>query len=207
MKLGIHDVIQGIEYTAIQKLTKELLKDGFSVKNGLILSQDNNKALRCDLYAEKENDKRIYEFKIGKNRIQKKQLGLLQDIAKQCSAKLYIVYLEIPKSKEVEFDGLELLIHQDLLNDFPNELDCLSTHTIIDSVDDIEIETMSISKNLVKITGSGTINVNLQFGSNSDCRNNNAVEDYASLDFFYKITVDINNNRIINHYYKIDTEK
>lgn len=197
MKIGMNEILRGIEYTAIQKITKELERDGFSI---------NKEYSIFDLYAEKGDDKRIYEFKIGKNRIQKRQFIALQEEAKRLGAKLYIVYLEIPRSKEVDFEGLDQIIYEDLLNDFPSEIDALSTHTTIESIEDIEIDSINISDSIVKLTGSGTINVHLQFGSRSDLKNNDAVEDVGSVDFFFKLSVDVANNEVIKRYYKIDIE-
>ena len=197
MKIGMNEILRGIEYTAIQKITKELERDGFSI---------NKEYSIFDLYAEKGDDKRIYEFKIGKNRIQKRQFIALQEEAKRLGAKLYIVYLEIPRSKEVDFEGLDQIIYEDLLNDFPSEIDALSTHTTIESIEDIEIDSINISDSIVKKTGSGTINVHLQIGSRSDLKNNDAVEDVGSVDFFFKLSVDVANNEVIKRYYKIDIE-
>lgn len=197
MKIGMNEILRGIEYTAMQKITKELERDGFSI---------NKEYSIFDLYAEKGDDKRIYEFKIGKNRIQKRQFIALQEEAKRLGAKLYIVYLEIPRSKEVDFEGLDQIIYEDLLNDFPSEIDALSTHTTIESIEDIEIDSINISDSIVKLTGSGTINVHLQFGSRSDLKNNDAVEDVGSVDFFFKLSVDVANNEVIKRYYKIDIE-
>ena len=69
-------------------------------------------------------------------------------------AKLYIVYLEIPRSKEVNFEGLDQIIYEDLLNDFPSEIDGLSTHTTIENIEDLEINSINISDSIVKLTGS-----------------------------------------------------
>lgn len=200
----MNEILSGIEYTAIQKITKELVRDGFIVKNEFSPEQDNR--LFFDLYAEKGEDKRIYELKIGKNRIQKKQFSELQSEAKRLGAKLYIVYLEIPRSKEVNFEGLDQIIYEDLLNDFPSEIDGLSTHTTIENIEDLEINSINISDSIVKLTGSGTINVHLQLGSRSDLRNNDAVEDADSVDFFFKLSIDVTTNEVIKHYYKIDIE-
>lgn len=204
MKIGMNEILSGIEFTAIQKITKELIRDGFVVKNEYSPFQDSQS--RFDLYAEKGDDKRIYELKIGKNRIQKKKFIALQDEAKRLGAKLYIVYLEIPRSKEIEFENLDRIIYEDLLNDFPSEVDSLSTHTTIESVDNIEIDSINIVDGVVKITGSGTINVHLQFGSRSDLRNNDAIEEENDIDFFFKLSIDASSNKVNKRYYKIDIE-
>ena len=90
MKLGINEIENGIYNAAIEKLTKQLIRDGFAVEREL-LGND----IVFDLYAEKGTDKRIYEFKLGKNRIQEKQFLYLQKHAKNIGAKLYIIYLFI----------------------------------------------------------------------------------------------------------------
>lgn len=195
MKIGMNEILKGIEYTAIQKITKELERDGFSIKKEYSL---------FDVYAEKGNEKRVYELKIGKNRIQKRQFITLQEEAKRLGAKLYIVYLETPRSKEIEFEGLDQIIYEDFINDFPSEIDALSTHTTIEGIEDIEIDSVNITDSIVKLTGSGTINVHLQFGSRSELKNNDAVEDVGSVDFFFKLSIDVANDEIIKRYYKID---
>jgi len=85
-------------------------------------------------------------------------------------------------------------------------IDGLSTHTTIESIEDLEINSINISDSIVKLAGSGTINVHLQFGSRSDLRNNDAVEDAGSVDFFFKLSIDVTTNKVIKHYYKIDIE-
>ena len=204
MKLGLPEIISGIEQVASDKITSSLKEQGFDVyKNYKALK---SKKEHFDIYAEKGDDKRIYELKIGKNRIQNKQFVILQDEAKRLGAKLFIVYLEIPKTHMIEFLGIENIIYQDLVDDFPSELDALSTHTTIDSVNNVEIEKISIEGSIAKITGSGTINVDLQFGSRSDLNNGEAIEDSNSIDFFFKISIDVSTNIIVKRYYKIDVE-
>lgn len=205
MKLGMREIINGIEYTAIQKITNGLVNEGFLVKNEYLSSADNG--MLFDLYAEKGEEKRIYELKIGKNRIQKKQFETLQKEAKRLGAKLYIVYLEVPRSKEIEFEDLDQIIYEDLLSNFPSEIDSLSTHSTIEEVVDIEIDSINISNRIAKLAGSGRINIHLQFGSKSDLRNGNAVEDVSSADFFFKLSVDMSFNKIVRRYYKIDIEQ
>ena len=206
MKIGMNEILQGIEHSAVQKITKELIKDGFSVTDKYYLQSDNKK-VRFDLYAEKGSDRRIYELKIGKNKIQNKQYLALQDAAKSMEARLYIVYLEVPHSKEIEFDGLEQMIYEDLINDLPSEIDCLSTHTTIDSIDNVEIDSINISTDTINVSGSGTININLQFGSNMDLKHGDGIEEGDSMDFHFRLTIDSNKKQITKHYYKIDSEE
>ena len=42
--------------------------------------------------------------------------------------------------------------------------------------------------------------------SRSDLKNNDAGEDISSVDFFFKLSIDVAINKVIKHYYKIDIE-
>ena len=147
---------------------------------------------------------RIYELKIGKNKIQQKQYLALQREAKRLDAKLYIVYLEVPRSKKIKFDGLDKIILEDLSNKFTDEISSLSTYTTIEAIDDIELDFIHISDNVVKISGSGTLNVHLQSDLNSASKNNNSITENGAVDFFFRLDIDISKNIVIKHYYKID---
>ncbi len=67
------EVISGIVYAAEQKLKKELHQMGFETYSDKL----------CDLYAEKGDDRRLYELRIGKNKIQKRVFSELQANAKE----------------------------------------------------------------------------------------------------------------------------
>ena len=205
MKLGMNEIISGIEHTAIQKISNGLISEGFVVKIECPSSSDNG--MLFDLYAEKGEDKRIYELKIGKNRIRKNQFEALQKEAKRLGAKLYIVYLEVPRSNEIEFEALDQIIYEDLLSDFPSEIDRLSTHSTIEEVSDVGIDSINVSNGIAKLTGSGRMYIHLQFGSRSDLRNGDAAEDACTADFFFRLSMDLSSNKIIKHYYKIDIEQ
>lgn len=202
MKIGMSEILSAIEDAAAKKITRELAKEGFFVKRGYFPSEGNE--IQFDLYAERGKDRRVYELKLGKNKIQSKQFVRLQAEARRLEAKLYIVYLETPRSKEIDFEGLEEIIYEDLVNDLPSELDSLSTHTTIEDVDNVEISVIRISDGIAILEGSGTINVCLQFGSNSDLRKNDGVEDVDSVDFFFKLSIDMSSCKIEKRYYKID---
>lgn len=202
MKIGMQEVLSGIEQTAIKKISKELTKKGFNVNEYFRPFEGD---LECDLYAENGEDKRIYELKIGKNRIQKKQYAKLQTAAKRLGAKLYIVYLEVPRSKDITFEGIEQIVQEDLQCDLPVELTGMSTHTTIDSIDDIEIDTVNISNGVICVTGSGNIGVTLWFAPGSNVPDSMPIEDQDMVGFFFKLSIDLSNNKVLKRYYKIDS--
>ncbi len=196
MKIGMGEVLKGIAFSAEEKICRDLKKQGFNVRK----CGDNH---IYDIYAEKGDEKRIYELKIGKYKIQKREYTKLQEAAKELGAKLFVVYLEVPKSKEIEFNELNQIITTDLLNNFPSDLDSLSTHTAIDTIDNIELDYLSLDSDLIRVVGSGTVNLELQFGSNYDARNNDSLSESISVDFFFKLELD-REWTVRKRYYKFD---
>lgn len=199
MKIGLNEIQKGIYLAAKERICSELVKQGFKVFEEKISA---TKKYKYDIYAEKDNEKRIYELKIGKNKIYKNHLALLQSEAKSINAKLFIIYLEVPKSKQIEYDNLEQILFENLSNNFPAELDALSTHTSIESVNNIDIESISVQSDEIRLSGSASLDLDLQFGSDYDLRNGDGVEESFTFDFSFRIR--IRNNNIVKSYYKFD---
>lgn len=188
----------------IMQYTDQLKAEGFKI----ICSQLNNNR-SIDLYAQKKDDKRLYEFKYYKNHnSESKKTNIIENkkYAKSIGAKFSIVYLNPLKEKIIEFDELSTI----LLSNFsaietPDELDHLSTHTIItdievDSLDHIEI----INNDNINISGNATISVLLQYGSDRDLNNNIGSE--SSEYFPMSFTVNLDNDFTIQNFdYYIDT--
>ena len=102
MKIGMNEILSGIEFTAIQKITKELIRDGFVVKNEYSPFQDSQS--RFDLYAEKGDDKRIYELKIGKTEYKKRSLLPYKMKQKDLGQSyiLFILKFHVPKKSNLK---------------------------------------------------------------------------------------------------------
>ena len=74
----------------------------------------DNLSVQVDLFAFNSYEKRIYEFKIGRNRIQRNQFERLQHYAREIGARLFVIYLEVPSSKRISFNHIEPIIHKDM---------------------------------------------------------------------------------------------
>lgn len=199
MKIGIKEIEKGIFLSAKEKICSELVKQGFAVFEEKSSTTGN---FRYDIYAEKSDEKRIYELKIGKNKIYKNQLARLQEEAKKIKAKLFIVYLEVPKSKQIDYDDLDQIIFENLLNNFPTELDTLSTHTSLESVNNVDIESINVQSAGITLSGSASLDLDLQFGSNYDIIEGDGLQDSTTIDFYFRIR--ICNDKIVASYYKFD---
>lgn len=193
---SVNDAILIKSLDICNQLKNELIALGFNVKEDAELGGMTH----VDLYAEKGDDKRIYEIKIGeKNLIPQELFDKLQSKAKELGAKLYIVNAKLPKSSTATFEGIEDIICEDMINDFPSDLDILSHTTRIESVDNVVIEEQNIRKQGFHLEGYGYVNVSLQFVGDRD----KDVDDFTERQSFYFdfiLELDRENNVIKSEY-------
>ncbi len=203
MKLGMNEIREGICEAAILKTMRQLEREGFNVEREYRYNEGER--IVFDLFAYNEFEKRIYEFKIGRNRIRRDQFEFLQQCAKIVQAKLYVIYLEVPRSKSIFFENIDAIVLKDLSEIPPQELQELATHYSIEDVGDIDIEKIAMSDEIVELRGSGKLFLSLQFGSRYDLKTGDGYEEDAEFEFFFKLKLDVARKFILDRYYKIDT--
>lgn len=196
-------------YDAMMLQYKDMLiRDGFDVELETKLKYKDS-YIEVDLFAKKGTEKRIYEFKyMGNNNGYKstKYIKEYKNSAKNIGAELFIVYINVPHEKQIEFDDLEDIITSYFIDsEIPNELDTLSTHTSIDSIEIDEIYCIKVkADNDIEVEGSGIIYVNLQYGSGRDNINGDGFEYQESFPLEYKIVLN-SEQEILDIEYDIDT--
>lgn len=85
-------------------------------------------------------------------------------LAKEIGAEPILLYVPMPGQSEIVFDSLGDKIHEYLLNDFPAELDRLSTHTRIQEVCVERVQRIELCEDLIELEGDATNTVSLQYG-------------------------------------------
>jgi hypothetical protein len=70
--------------------------------------------------------------------------------------------------------------------EFFQELDSLSTHTRPQWADDVAVTITSIDSRVIEFSGNGTVAVDLQYGSDGDCRRGDGLECSDSYPFSFK---------------------
>lgn len=184
----------------IAQYEDQLKKDGFSVEREKKIGE----CFIADLYAHRGNEKHLYEFKlIGDVESQHGSITRFMKIAESIGAEPHIKYLKLPNEKQITFDDLGDKLAYYLLEETIPELDSLSTHTRIEDVYVEEIETVEITDSSITVSGAAQINVNLQYGSDSDVANDSGYEssDGIPMDFTVEFDLELN---IVNLDYKID---
>lgn len=204
MRLGINEIKEAIYEKAVDKTARQLQREGFDVKRNYVIKL-NAKMIEVDLFAYNNYEKRIYEFKIGKNRIRREQFVMLQNYAREIGARLYIIYLEVPTSNKITFRQIEDIIYSDLKNHTPDELQGIATYVTILDVGRIEIADVDIDNEMIEARGSGAVSVEAQFGSTRDLLRNDGYTETVEFEFTFRVRVNVAERKIIDAYYKIDT--
>jgi len=95
----------------------------------------------------------------------------------------------IEKGKQLAFEKLTLLIHESLDRLFTegifDDLDTLSSHTRPQDVDDVEVKIESVDDEWIHFTGTGSVNCDLQWGSDSDVSKGDGAEGSMSFPFTF----------------------
>ena len=159
------DYLRYLESATQAEFAERLRGEGYSVE-----SEQTYGDVRFDLVARKGAQSIAYEFKAGRSpKSNRENIERLQRAAKLAGFEFHIVVVNPPPRVKVEIEDLTSQLLDHMINEsFPNELDGLSTHTSISDVGDLEISDIHVGKGEIRIVGTGTVDVDLQYGSDSD---------------------------------------
>ncbi len=203
MRLGINEINEGIYEAAIAKTIRQLTREKFEVIRDYRIENVDNLSVQVDLFAFNSYEKRIYEFKIGRNRIQRNQFERLQHYAREIGARLFVIYLEVPSSKRISFNHIEPIIHKDMAIKRPAELFDIHSITEIKHIENVDIEFAEIDDEIVNLRGRGTVVVELRNERFTHFGNEN--NEFVEFDFSFRLKLNVSEKTILLSYYKIDT--
>lgn len=142
----------------IDQLKEEYKKKGYKVTVEEKLPNSNYSA---DLVARKGDAIIVLEVKTGVvNNAAKQQIREISDIVKRSypNAKFRLVAVNYPDESAINIEYIDELITEYFIsNGIPSELDELSSHTTIDEVNNVLINSIEIVPGLINITCEGNI--------------------------------------------------
>lgn len=122
---------------------------------------------RVDMVARKDNTIIFFEVKTGdvraetKSRI-KQQASFLKE--KYPGSKFFLIAVRYPEEDTIVIDNIEEIVYDYLVGSgIPSDLDELSTHTTIEDVESISINSIEISNDNILIECEGRICVQLDY--------------------------------------------
>lgn len=155
----IHDI-------ALDQLYADYQAKGYDV------SKDEKIGLyEADMVAKKGEEVIVFEVKAGKMspEYRAKIVGLGDFVRAHKNHKFLVVVATPPKPKKIDIPSLDEILYNYLVNDFPDELDSLSTQTRIESVVDSTVDELAIlEEGGFMAKGNGTVEVELQYGPTND---------------------------------------
>lgn len=147
-----------------------------------------------DLVARKGDEVVVVEIKAGKLTPDKRrQLSDIGDFVRtHQNYKFLVVLATPPKPKAIDIPNLEHLLFEHLIDNFPDDLDSLSSHTRITDVPDTTVDEVTVAEDgSIIAKGNGTVEVELEYGSANDDRA--VTEDVFPFNF--EVTLQYNQNQ------------
>lgn len=176
---------------AIEQIVEEYRQKGY-----IVSEEEKVGKYQADIIARKKNEIIVIEVKSGKMTPKKKEAitGIGNYVRNQGNYKFLVVIATPPREKKLEIDNIEHMLTQIMLEELPDELDQLSTHTMLDEVSDIDIDEISIDGKSILVKGNGVVNVELQMGSDGDQKRGDGFKSSDNFPFDFDITLEYNDN-------------
>ena len=145
----------------------------------------------ADLVARKNKEVIVFEFKSrSTDRAWNQALAALRNHAvHKLGAQFRVVFVPSPNEIEVNIDGLDDFLVA-ALRESPDELDSLATHVRVEEVDGIETESVVYGDGKLRLKGSATVYVDLQYGSDSDMNSGDGTEFTDAYPFKFYVSLD-----------------
>ena len=189
----------------LEHLSVSFKLDGYETFSNYELSKN----LVADFAAKKDENLLIYEIKDGPfSELKRKQIKQIREYVENeiPNAEFRLAIINPPPEKDINIEGLENEILEDMTSHgTPSELDELSTHTMVDEIVDIEIDSIDVKDTNIFISGSGTVGVTLRYGSDSDERHDDGSESLDSFPFTFDLTM-TRDFKIEESEYRYDTD-
>lgn len=158
MKIDKRYLRKYYHYAVIDQLKEEYKKKGYTVS---VDEKIPNSNYRADLIARKGDTVIILEVKTGMvNNAAKQQIREISNIVKSScpNAKFRLVAVNYPDESAISIENIdELITDYFISNGIPSELDELSSHTTIDEVTDVLINSIEIVPGVINIVCEGNI--------------------------------------------------
>ena len=153
------------EKAAIDQIAEDYASKGYSIRKQYIAGP-----YKVDVAAFKDNETIYIEVKSRKeSSTSKRRIKEMTEYFKTIpNVKFVVAISRYPEPKKIEFDELEGVLYNYFMVEFPSELDALSTHTRMDSVHDVSINSIEVGGGELKLSCNGSVSVSLQYGSDSE---------------------------------------
>lgn len=186
---------------AVDQITHKYKEQGYKIS-----VEEEIGEYTADIIARKKDEVIVIEVKTEKLSSKKMEnlAGIADYIRKQKNHKFLIVFATPPREKEIEISPIEILLFKYLTNNFPSELDELSSQTIIENVSNVEVFSVNIDNSSISIEGYGVIDISLNLGSSDNF--DNKINESIPFDFDLILSFDNSKNLEIQEISKLEID-
>ncbi len=180
-----------LHFIAIDQIAEDYIQRGYKVSKEEQLGK-----YKADIIARKDKETIVIEVKSGKMTSQKREAitELGNYVRGQGNYKFLVVIATPPKEKKLEITDIEQLLFAYFIDEFPDELISLSTHTRLEEIKDIDIDEISIDGKSIFIKGDGVVEIELQYGSDGDQGRGDGHKNYDNYPFNFTMTLEYDSN-------------
>lgn len=191
------DIQRDIFLKHATEATIEQIASEYQQKGYQVINEPDVDGVRADLMAVKEQDVIVFEVKAGEWSEKKRQeVKQMRNWAvHNLGAKFKVVLVNLPKTSDINIEGLENLFMELLPEHYADTFAHLATHVDIDEVADIEITDLSAKSNEIEIKGTASVTLGLQYGSNRDVENDIGLRVAESMPLYFHLLLDNNLGR------------
>jgi hypothetical protein len=143
--------------------------------------------LRYDMVAKRGDEKLAFEFKARDLlRDTKKEIEHLTRAAKKLGYDFRLVVVNPPREPVLEIEDLDGILRDYLVDSVPQELYDIASHPSVDSVVDVEIDSLQVTKEHIRVAGIGTLEVTLVYGGGGE----DGLTTHDEYPFKFDVTLD-----------------
>ncbi len=197
------DVSRYLEEAKIEELSREWEAKGYKV-----ITHGKIGNFTADLIAKRGAEKIVFEVTTAKSLSKNREAveRLLRAVAETGNAAFRLVVVNPPVEKSIEIEGLEAILFQYIENNLHDTLNELSTHTLVEMINDVEVTALEIEPGEIRATGTGIMEVRLQFGSDSDVESDDGLLYHDSIPFNFDVSLDADDLSIVK-VHRLDIDK
>jgi hypothetical protein len=174
-----------LEAAKLEDLARAFQKDGFEVV------EQPSPGPQFDLVVQKGDQTIAIEVKSARSLHPETQHVMkLRDLARQRGySDFRLVVVHPPKATEVTIEGLENALMLFMMNQFPPELDQLSSRTQIHDASDFAFDEVEIGREAIVARGTGAVRVILEYDGGAE---RDGVTAYDTYPFSFQVELDHN---------------
>ena len=174
-----------LEAAKIEELTHAFQQDGFEVV------EQPSSGLRFDLIVRRGGQTTAIEVKSARSlRPEAQHVMKLRDLAQnEGYSDFRLVVVHPPKTTEIAIDGFESTLLLFIIENFPPELDQLSSGTQVSDVSDLSFDEVEIGRESIRTKGTGAVRVALEYDGGAERDGLTAYDDYP-----FSFQVELNRN-------------